>query len=955
MKYGSLIILAVISLYIIIPANFFDNKIELKNNKGPVVFELTPEDSFWIEDEVSKMTLREKCSQMIMAWANGNFYNEDSKEFERLKFLITELKLGGIIFFQGDILSQALVTNKLQALSEIPLLIASDFERGLGMRLNDAIEFPTNMAVAAADDLYLTYLMGKIVGEESRAIGVHQNYAPTVDINNNPLNPIINTRSYSEDQKLVSKHAVAFIKGLNESKSLSTAKHFPGHGSTEVDSHYGLPLIEITKEEFNNHDLIPFIHSIKEGVSSVMIGHLEIPAFENEEDIPSSLSYKVVTELLKEELGFQGLIVTDALNMRAVTNNFSNEEAAVRALKAGNDILLFPPDEETAVNSIVNAVLDGAVKEERIDQSVRKILAAKLKLGLFENKLIEIEKISQIVGKKSHKRVSMEIAEKSITLLNNKNNLVPLKQDISDNLTLISLYKSSEFDNDLFSEIFKAKKPGAKYHYLNLSSASKQINAALNDAAKSDLIVISSFINIYYDSEDFSLPEEFNDLVNALIETGIPILFLNFENPYLFSTLTETDAYLCSYGSSEESQKAMIRAIFGETSISGTLPISIPNTVYKKGFSTIIKKDILSEFSEASDYYDFHKIDSLMNYAVSNEFFPGGVLLVGHKEKIIYKNSFGKQTYDKNAERTTVDAIFDLASLTKVISTTSAVMLLVDQNKINLDDKVIKYLPEFDNNGKDSISIKNLLLHNSGLIAFRKYHEMYSTKTEVISSIMNEKLEYQIGSKTVYSDLSMIVLQLIIEKVTGKSLDIFIKENLFDKIGMMNTFYRPDKKYMHKIIPTEFDNYWRNRLLRGEVHDETASLLEGVSGNAGLFSNAEDIAKFAQLLIQKGVYNNQKIFNPNTVKLFTKRYSDNSSRALGWGTNYKHESSAGALFPEESFGHTGYTGTSIWIDNSNQLFAILLTNRVHPTRDNLKIIDFREIIHTEIYNSVVEY
>ncbi len=349
---------------------------------------------------------------------------------------------------------------------------------------------------------------------------------------------------------------------------------------------------------------------------------------------------------------------------------------------------------------------------------------------------------------------------------------------------------------------------------------------------------------------------------------------------------------------------------------------------------------------------DFLRIDSLINQAIKDSIFPGASLLIAHDKKIIYKKGFGHFTYDINSEKVTPKTIYDLASVTKVIATTTAAMICIDKGLFHLDDIVSKYIPLFSFNGKENITIKNLLLHNSGLVAYKKYHEKYDKPDSVLNDIFSSQLEYETGTKTVYSDLGFITLGKIIEKVSGKTLDKFCNDEIFKPLGMKNTFYNPPAKYKKRITPTEFDNYWRNRLLIGEVHDETASLLNGVSGNAGLFSTSEDLYRLLLMLLNKGKFNGKTIINQKTVELFTKQYTNNSSRALGWDTNALENASCGKLFSKSSYGHTGYTGTSVWTDPEKKIIVILLTNRVYPTRNNSKIIQFRPIIHSEIINSI---
>ncbi len=356
--------------------------------------------------------------------------------------------------------------------------------------------------------------------------------------------------------------------------------------------------------------------------------------------------------------------------------------------------------------------------------------------------------------------------------------------------------------------------------------------------------------------------------------------------------------------------------------------------------------------SKVAKQFDFSEVNNLMEQAISDSVFPGAVLLFGIDDSFLYEKSFGHYTYNKTSQPVKTNSIFDLASVSKVVGTTSAAMILVDRGKLKLDEKVITYLPEFNNNGKDKITVRNLLLHNSGLPAFKKYYDKYSTAKEVINDIMNLKLIYEPGTKYVYSDLGMITLQKVIEKITGTTLDKFLKKELFEPLGMNLTMYNPPCNLKQNCVPTEIDNFWRMRLLQGEVHDERAYLLNGVAGHAGLFSTAEDLSKFIRMLLNGGVYNGKQIINKKTIDEWTTKQTKQSDRGLGWDTRSKEKSSSGKYFSMNSFGHTGYTGTSIWVDKDKKLFVILLTNRVYPTRKNRKIIKFRPVIHDAVYRSI---
>lgn len=950
---GKFLTIGIISLLLVFPMDFTTNKKdEVKSYSS--VFNLSEEDNLWIENKVSEMSLEEKCAQLVMSYASAADTAKDSKNYERLVKLVKELKVGGLIFFKGEIKPQAAITNELQKLSDIPLLISADYERGLGMRLEDAVEYPYNMAIAAANDFNLTYLAGKYISDEARAIGVHQNYAPMIDVNRDYRNPIVNVRSFSDDPEVVINHATAFTQGMNEGKVLSTAKHFPGHGATDLDSHYELPVISLLKNEIEEYDLRPFRRMISEGVKSIMVGHLDVRAYEENESIPSTLSNNIINNLLLNEIKFEGLVVTDAMNMSAITKYYEEEDAVERAINAGNDIILFPPNDEAAVHAIISSVKSGSIPESRIDFSVKKILAAKKWLGLFENKLIAEDEIDQKVNTKKHKRLASEIAEKSITLLKNEKNIIPINPDkyyktnliiVRDTRSLSSLKKEKVFEDAIGRNLNYIKTTK-----ISLRSRKKDFQNALKEAAKSDLVILA-----YYNSlgRSLEIDEKQKEFMDEILTENKNVVLISFGNPYLVNQFDNIDTYAVTYGETDFSQYAMADAIVGKNNIQGKLPITIPNTEFQFGDGIQLASLGVFEDYYADSLYDFSKVDKLMEEAVNDKIFPGAVLAVGHRGKLVYHKPFGKFTYDKDARGVDKKSIFDLASVSKVVGTTSAAMLLYDEGLLDLDKKVIEYLPEFNNNGKDKITVRNLLLHNSGLIAFIEYYRKLSTKEEVIDAIMNAELDYPTGSKYVYSDLGMITLQQIIEKLAGKGLDEYLEEKLFKPMGMNRTMYNPSEEFWYDVLPTEVDDYWRMTTVKAKVHDENAYLLGGVAGHAGLFSTAEDLSKFMQMMLNKGVYKGKRYFKESTVETWTTKQTDQSTRGLGWDTKSEENSSFGTLFSMNSFGHTGFTGTSVWADKDNGVYVVLLTNRVYPTRDNREIVRFRPKVTDAIAEAVL--
>ena len=946
------LIISLVLLSIIQSGCFFMKK---NQQKGENIF-LNQKDN-WVEETLSKMTLEEKAGQMVFPNVYGNYMSEDSPEYERLRFLVEEKKVGGLIFFLSNLYDQVVLTNKMQRLAKVPLLIAADYEHGVSMRIDGATAFPNTMAIGAADDENLTYELGKITAIEARSIGVHQNYAPVSDVNNNPMNPIINIRSYGESPELVAKHSNAFLKGLQENGMIATAKHFPGHGNTSIDSHLDLSVITSSIEELHKIELYPFKENIKAGVMSIMVGHLAVPSIEGDSGIPASLSKKIITDLLKNQLGFNGLIVTDALNMHGITNYYSTAKATIEAIKAGNDCILFPDDPVESIDAIINAVKTGELEESRLDYSVRKILMAKKWLGLDKNRFVDVDKISSIVGRNEHLKVALDLSRKSITLLKNENNLLPLSQNPEIKYAHIGIIDSrNENDGEHFRRLIRDKIPQVNSKKILLNSNDENYRQAIEICEKSDIVILSIYLKVRSYQGTIWLTDKQAALVRSILKLKKPVVMISHGTPYLLSEFPEVDAYLNNYGDTKYSEQAVVEALFGEIDIQGKSPVSIPNTEIKVGSGLKIKKSALldeTNFSQITFENKFNSIDSMINKAIQDSTFPGGVLLVAKDGNIIYHKAYGHLTYDIKSEKTDLNTIYDLASLTKVLATTTASMMLVSQGKLDLHKPVQFYLPDFIGENKEKVLVQNLLLHNSGLPAWKKFYTFCKNEEEVIQDILKTPLEYEPGSKTVYSDLGMILMGKIIEKISGKRLDDFCKDEIFNPLGMRDTYFNPPKELKKRIAPTELDNYWRMRQIHGEVHDETAYLLNGVAGHAGLFSTAKDISILLQMILQKGFYQGKKFIDSQVVDLFTRRFSDNSSRAFGWDTK-SEQNSAGKLISENSIGHTGFTGTSCWVDKDRNLIIVFLSNRVYPTRENTKIINFRPLLHDAIVKIIDE-
>ncbi len=897
----------------------------------------------WSENSLRRLTLEEKVSQLFAANAYGFFESVDDPSYTRLVDLVENFGVGGLIFFQGEPLEQAVLINDLQARARLPLLISQDMEWGAGMRIEHTTTLPRTMALGAARDPALAFSAGYVTAREARALGAHQIFAPVADVNNNPQNPIINVRSFGEDPALVAEMVSAFVRGAQAGGVIATAKHFPGHGDTATDSHADLPVILHDRARLDSLELVPFQAAVRAGIGSIMTAHIAFPEIEGNAEVPGTLSPAITQGLLREHLGFDGLIVTDAMNMSGVTKHFGTGEAAVRALEAGADMVLMSEDVYAARAAVLRAVAAGRLTEARLDASVRRILRTKERLALDRRRAVDLEAARRRVATRTHRMLSETIARASLTLLRNENDLLPLI-DPPERILVLTLSDGDDTDTGRsFTREVRARAGDARVtrRLIDRRSSDEERAAALREAADHDLILVPAYVRVRSWSGRINLPDEQRVFLDSLLAVGPPVALISFGNPYIPMGLKrQPEVYLAAYGAAEASQKAVAQALFGESGFHGRLPVTIPG-LYAYGDGLTLEQTALRQgYPEevGMDGDELARIDSLMRAAIANQAFPGAAVAVGRAGVAAKEDGYGYFTYDSE-QRVTPQSLFDLASLTKVIATTTSAMLLYERGLLDLDAPVATYLPEFGQNGKRAVTIRHLLTHTSGLIPFRRFDRMGLTKRDqVLHAILSDSLIYPPGTETRYSDFNMITLALVIERITGQDFATFTREAVFEPLGMRHTGFRhagngPDTT----VVPTEYDKDFRHRLVQGEVHDETAYLLGGTAGHAGLFSTAEDLAKFAYMMVNDGRVNGRQFLKPETIRLFTTRVDPDgeSTRALGWDTrNFEGYSSAGHLFGPRSFGHTGFTGTSLWIDPDAKLFAILLTNRVYPTREN---------------------
>ncbi|HET7291065.1 MAG TPA: glycoside hydrolase family 3 N-terminal domain-containing protein [Vicinamibacteria bacterium] len=891
----------------------------------------------WAKKTLAGLSLEEKTAQLVGVRVSGVFRNARSPEAKRTAAQVAELGVGSLVAFESDVETLPRVLNDLQQSAKVPLLVASDFERGVAFRIRRGVApLPYAMAIGATRSVEAARFSGEVTAREARALGVHWTFAPVADVNNNPANPIINIRSFGEDPEQVARLSAAFIQGARAGGLLTTAKHFPGHGDTGVDSHLQVASIHAGLERLRAVELLPFRRDLDAGVDAVMLGHIAVPALDPS-GVPASQSAPV-GRFLREELGFAGLVVTDAIEMAGARAAWSGE-AVVRAVKAGADVVLLPPDPAVAVAALVRAVREGELPAERVEAAALRVLEAKERLGLDRQRLVETKGLATRVGRPEDVERAFALARDSITLLRNDGGVLPLRSETR--LRVLHLVLSSDVRNELIQGY-----PEDELEERRIPTETRAFGPEVSEETAAELaaragefthVVVSAFVRVGASKGTADMSPSHARLIRDLSQSGTPVVVVSFGSPYLLRQFPEVAAYLCAYGGAESSQRAAIGALFGEFEVHGRLPVTLPG-LYAYGHGLTLPRRAMSLRTAPPEEVGFRSsgladVDRVVEAFLADKAYPGAVLAVGRDSALVRLKAFGRLSYDEGAPDVEAETLYDLASLTKVVVGATMAMILVDEGRLDIEKPLSAFLPRFRGGAKDRVAVRHLLTHSAGLEAVAPLYKELSGKAAYLDRIQKMDLVYEPDAKSVYSDLGEILLGEVLERVAGESLDAFARRRILDPLGMKDTLFRPGAELHPRIAPTE-DDPWRGRVLRGEVHDENAFAMGGVSAHAGLFGTAPDLARFAQMMLNGGVYDHRRIVSRETVERFTRRAGiAGSSRALGWDTP-SPGSSAGSLLSPSSFGHTGFTGTSLWIDPERQLFVILLTNRVHPTRAN---------------------
>ena len=998
MKYFTKILLfAIVSLFLwnCSSTKQISTQVVTQNNETPIVqeykdltkdgfnlFEDTPAESKWVDSVYSSLSFEERLGQLFMVAA---YSNKDTVHFNALDKLIKNYKIGGLIFFQGGPGRQARLTNRFQAQSKVPLFIGNDAEWGLSMRLDSTYKYPWNMTLGAIQDMKLIEELGAQMGKEVKRMGIQFNFAPVIDINTNPNNPIIGNRSFGENKEEVTRHAVALMKGIQNQGIFATGKHFPGHGDTETDSHQTLPKVSFTEERLNEVEFFPYKKMFDLGLASVMVAHLNVPSLEKAEATPSSISYNVVSNVLKKQLGFKGLIFTDALNMKGASNFKKPGEIDLAAFLAGNDIMLFAEDVPTAIAKFTQAYKDTLITDERIEHSVKKILKYKYKAGLNNYKPVEIKNVNEDINTPYSADLLYRLYENAITVVKNDHETLPITNFAKEKVAYVKI--GDDNGSNFLTTLNK---------YINVTEVSNSNLDSLNIALKKfDKVIIGYHVSdkTWWKKPELTTKEVL--LIEKLSENHKVILDV-FAKPYVLKPSTSLDklhALVISYQNGEVAQEVSAELLFGAFESKGKLPVSI-NEEFKVGLGLSTKKvDVLSFGTPESvgvNSIKLNEIDAIVNKAIEDKIAPGAQVLVARKGKVIYQKAFGFHTYAKDNKVKNTD-IFDVASVSKIVGTLPNVMIDYDKGKINLNTRLGEMIHKARGTNKDSITFKELLSHYARLQAWepfykktldsitkkplKEYYKKFETKdfpTQVAENLYIKKgyndtiIKFIVNSKLLprkeykYSDFTFILLKEYLETHHHKSLDVIAQENFFSKLGMTRTTYNPLQKFEEdEIIPTEKDTYFRYQTLRGYVHDMAAAMQGGVGGHAGLFTNTIDLAKMMQMFLNKGKYAGNEFFSSKTMDDFNTCYfcPDGNRRGIGFDKpQINGESPTCGCASITSFGHTGFTGTMVWADPEKDLIYIFLSNRTFPDANapnKLAKENIREKIQEVIYDSLL--
>lgn len=941
----------------------------------------------WVDSVFTSLTPDQRLGQLFMVTA---YSNKDAAHVRQIERLISQYNIGGLMFLQGGPKRQVNLTNQYQIKAQVPLFVAMDAEWGLSMRLDSSMYFAKQMTLGAINEDKHVYLMGREIALKLKRMGVHVSFSPVLDVNSNPRNPVIGNRSFGESIEKVSSRGIAYIKGLQDHGIVAVAKHFPGHGDTDKDSHKTLPVVKSDLNRLQNVDLYPFKKSFDAGVMGVMVAHIHLPVFDTIANTAATLSHNLVTGLLKQKMNYKGLIFTDALNMRSVTKFHKPGEVDALALIAGNDILLYSEDVPTAMAKIKEAVAEGKISQEEVDYRIRKVLHAKYWAGLNHYKPVETKNLTEDLNRPVSKIIQQQLYEHSVTVVTNKDNFLPFRT--LDTVSFASVAFGSRPDN-IFTKTLQKYAPVTAYE-APLRPTDDSAYVQLFRSLQAHNVVIVSIHKINNTPvNNYGIPEATRNFIRKLqANPKQKVIVVAMGNPYSLQYFEHSNWLVCGYENNEVTQLVVPQILFGAIPAQGTLPVSASRILpLGRGYTTKGLNRLRFTLPEAVglDSKILGQIDNIAREAIAYAATPGCQVLVAKDGAVVFEKAYGHYTYDKTIPVST-STIYDIASITKVTATLQAIMFLKDKGKINLDAKLSQYLPELKGTNKQNILMRDLLAHQAGLqpgLPFYqrtidpKVKDKYYAATQslefphevvpgmyAVKNIEETMWKWILDSPLLpkpkngiyefkYSDLTFYMLRKVAEKLLNQNLSDFLDQNFYGPMGLTTLGYHPLTRFKkEQIVPTENDTYFRKNLVWGTVHDQGAAMLGGIAGHAGLFSNAMDLAALLQMNLQSGSYGGHRYFNSDVVNEFAHRPFKGNRRGLGWDMADPDGTGATSnLASLSTYGHTGFTGTCAWVDPETKLIYIFLSNRVNPEAVNNKLTSYsiRTRIHDVIYKSII--
>ncbi|MCC6369683.1 MAG: serine hydrolase [Bacteroidia bacterium] len=939
----------------------------------------------WVDSVFNSLSPQQRLGQLFMVAA---YSNKDMKHVREIKELVTKNYIGGLIWMQGSPIKQGRLANYYQSLAKTPLLYSIDGEWGLAMRLDSTPRYPRQMTLGAIQNDSLIYYMGKQIALECKRIGLHVNFAPVADVNNNPLNPVIGMRSFGENKYKVAHKAYMYMAGMQDEHVMANGKHFPGHGDTDSDSHTSLPLIGHSVERLDSLELFPFRYLFDRGLASIMVAHLSIPSLDTTKNLASTLSPKVVNDLLKNKMGFKGLVFTDALNMKGVAGFYEAGMMDVKALLAGNDVLLFSGNVPKAMEEINKAISEGKITQDEVDEHIKKILRAKFWCGLNKKPEIITRNLTKDLNTKKSEEINDKLAEAAVTLLKNDNNFLPIKR--ADSLRIVEVSIGVEDANSLYNVI----KTSGYTEHVGLSHDAKPdaIKEAFEKIKEADVVILQLNKTTMKPEKNYGLSEQSLRIMDSIASMKPSVLVL-LSNPYVLNkinSLSKFKSIVMAYEYMPSLLKASANIILGTAKPTGKLPVSTNSFKAETGLTFELPLNpVKTSGKENFQKKKFGVIDSIALVGIAEKAYPGCQIVAIKDGQLIYQKSFGNYTYQKDSKIVDNGTLYDLASVTKIAASSLALMKLASENKFDYKKTLGTYLPSLSGTNKENLLIEEVLAHQAGLQAWLPFYQktlqkngkfkpgyyskikteefpiqvaknLYAVKgfnDSIYNSLIRSKLENH--GKYLYSDLGYYFMQQIIEQQTQKKLDDYVAD-IYSGLGIGLTYHPLNYFSKNQIAPTENDTKFRKQLVQGFVHDPGAAMLGGVAGHAGLFGNALDLAKLMQLYLNKGELNGRRVLDSAIVKDFTScHFCPKNRRGLCFEKpemDPKKESPVTSECSAESFGHSGFTGTFAWADPKNGLIVVFLSNRVYPDAEENKLtkLGIRGKIHKAFYEALKE-